>query len=182
MRRTSKTSKISLNGDGTARVELTRGLSAIIDEADIPLVAPHKWHAKPSRKGVNYAMRNSKTKPSIGIPMHRDIAGAGDWDGKTSVDHINRDGLDNRRSNLRLATNTLQKLNQNVRSDNTSGDPGIHLRPSGEWQARISVRNQRVSLGHFKTFGEAKLCRDAVLAVVDSLIKELAPSIDRRVA
>jgi hypothetical protein len=181
MGRRTKTSKISLNADGTASVELTRGHIAIIDQSDIPLVSSYKWHSRPSR-GTSYAVRNVRNTDGVfvGRGMHRDIAGIGDYDGTTSIDHIDRDGLNNRRSNLRVANATLQKLNQCVRQDNTSGANGIHMRPWGKWQARIAVGGQRFSLGHFDTYGEAKRCYDAVRRVVGALVDTLVPSIDQQ--
>jgi hypothetical protein len=181
VRRTSKTSTISLNDDGTAWVELTQAKRALIDQSDIPLVAPYRWHAKKSSKGVFYAYRNRKNDRGQfqGWPMHRDIAGFDGFSTPTQVDHINRDGLDNRRSNLRVANGTIQKLNQSLRKDNTSGGNGVHLRPWGEWQARIAIAGKRVSLGHFKTYGEARQCYNAVRGLIDSILHDLVPSLDK---
>lgn len=112
--------------------------------------------------------------------MHRDIAALAAWDGSTSIDHIDLNGLNNRRSNLRLANHTVQKLNQTTRKDNTSTVPGIHLRPWGEWQARVAVGKKRISLGHYKSFGEAKRVQDAARKVIDILLTEVVPSLDKK--
>jgi hypothetical protein len=181
VRRTSKTSTISLNDDGTAWVELTQEKRALIDQEDIPLVAPYRWYAKKASKDVFYACRSKKNEKGEFRcwPMHRDIAGMDTYTTSTQLDHINRDGLDNRRSNLRLANGTVQKLNQTLRRDNTSGGNGVHLRPWGEWQARIAIAGKRVSLGHFKTYGEARQCYNAVRDLIDKLINDLAPSLEK---
>jgi hypothetical protein len=68
------------------------------------------------------------------------------------VDHINGDGLDNRRSNLRLATREGNQRNRAARRDNTSGLKGVSLHVStGKWQARIRTGGEQVYLGVFTT-------------------------------
>lgn len=83
------------------QVPLSRGLFAVIDDDDAPLIAEHAWHVSVSRV-TNYAIADD------GSAMHRLIlaVGAGEL-----VDHIDGDGLNNRRSNLRVATRS-----QNVRN------------------------------------------------------------------
>ncbi len=161
-------SQIRLIGDGAAEVELTQGLVAIIDQEDIPLVAPHKWHVARGNKDLCYARCNGDRKA---VPMHRLLFG--DIPADVQVDHIDRNGLNNRRSNLRLSNATFQKLNQSVRRDCTSGCTGVHLRPDGKWQARISVNGRRVSLGHFATFNDAQFCMESVRSIVDELMLQL---------
>lgn len=66
------------------------------------------------------------------------------------VDHINRDTLDNRRSNLRFCDVPQNQWNsKRLRPDNTSGARGIHFRKN-KWSARISIRGKRKFLGDFK--------------------------------
>lgn len=88
---------------GTAAyVTLTHGFEAIIDAEDIDDVAQHNWFANPWGGGV-YAMRRQwrPGRSPLTIMLHRAILRPRNG---IVVDHINGDGLDNRRSNLRLAS------------------------------------------------------------------------------
>lgn len=91
-------------------IPLTRGKVALVDDDDWPLVAEIKWHAL-VKKSVCYAQaKPARSGPSI--LMHRVILGAKRGQ---IVDHINGDGLDNRRRNLRLTTPSGNATNNRVR-------------------------------------------------------------------
>jgi len=53
-----------------------------------------------------------------------------------TVDHINRNGLDNRKSNLRLVDRRIQSINRGIKSNNTSGVTGISYKDPGAWVAK----------------------------------------------
>lgn len=75
------------------------------------------------------------------------------------VDHINGNGLDNRRANLRVCTHAQNSLNTKLRSDNTTGYKGVLRTPDGRFEARIRVQcapKRRIkSLGKFSSALEA---------------------------
>lgn len=76
----------------------------------------------------------------------------GDWP-SAQCDHINRDSLDNRFSNLRDVPNNVNARNS---SRNTSGVPGVHYHAqSGLWKAMHSETGRAKPIGGFATFGEA---------------------------
>lgn len=138
--------EIRVEGD-LAYVPLTRGRTAIIDAADVPLVDGVLWTCRATRHNF-YAVRlvqdGSKRKL---ICMHRLIMNAPP---SMLVDHINADSLDNRRSNLRLATNTENTRNQRRNIRNTSGLKGVSWQNSNrKWRAQIKVNGQRKYLGSF---------------------------------
>jgi len=87
------------------RIHLTKGKFAIVDPDDFDRLNIYKWHAS-KNASTFYAKRNlypkRKGKPGS-IPMHRQIMNA---PREMLVDHINYNGLDNRKANLRLATRT----------------------------------------------------------------------------
>jgi hypothetical protein len=82
-------------------------------------------------------------------------------DGYT-VDHINRDTLNNQLSNLRLATDSQQAQNRRLRSDNTSGYRGVGWNKGArKWRARITVDGKVIFIGDFADKEEAARAYDA---------------------
>lgn len=85
------------------RIPLTQGKFAIVDPADYSRLAKYKWYAAKTR-GIFYAVRgqwSKNPKKLLTIKMHRMVI---DVPEGLVADHINHDGLDNRRANLRVAT------------------------------------------------------------------------------
>jgi hypothetical protein len=93
----------SISGNGkTAVIGLTKGREAVVDECDVAWLGAFTWHAMKTRRknrDVYYAV--SRTLNGAVILMHRLIAQPADGQ---QVDHVNGDGLDNRRCNLRACT------------------------------------------------------------------------------
>lgn len=82
-------------------VELTKGFAAIIDEDDHQLISQYKWC---------YSQGYAVTWDGNGlISMHRMIM---NYYGELDIDHINNNGIDNRRVNLRLVSRTINNLNR----------------------------------------------------------------------
>ena len=78
------------------------------------------------------------------------------------VDHINRDRLDNRRANLRMATNAQNQANVTKRQGMTSRYKGVSRHTAtGRWQARISVEGKQMHLGYFAHEADAARAYDA---------------------
>lgn len=133
-----------------AYVPLTKGYEAIIDAADVAEVAGFNWHTRISGKTA-YATTNS-AKCELGrqrpIWMHRVLMRAPDG---AEVDHINGDGLDNRKStNLRLATRAENVRNTRTRKTNTSGAKGVSWNKNERrWRAYITVGREQKHLGWF---------------------------------
>lgn len=77
------------------------------------------------------------------------------------TDHINRNSLDNRRENLRLANSSQNKLNRNLQSNNTTGYRGIWLQCDGKkWGATLKLNGKKTHLGVFPTKEEAAAAYD----------------------
>lgn len=116
---------------------------ATIDDADLPLVAPYRWCAKPRRNTV-YAQA---TVDGRQVFMHRFLLGL--KPGDPMVDHRDRDGLNNRRSNLRLASHGLNAANMRpIRG--SSRYKGVCWDPVNQkWVAQICVDGKRRNLGRF---------------------------------
>jgi len=72
------------------------------------------------------------------------------------VDHINFDGLDNRKSNLRVCTRGQNKCNARIPGRGTSQYRGVCLcKPSGKWVASIQFNSKKYSLGSYYSESEA---------------------------
>lgn len=134
-------------------VPLTRGLTAIVDLCDYERISRYSWHATKSSWHKTWYARakvNGKT-----VPLHRFLFGLAVGDPR-EVDHRNRNGLDNRRCNLRLCTPRENKCNQSTYRNNRLGTKGVTRRSESRYQARITVDGETVNLGCFKTVGEAR--------------------------
>lgn len=132
-----------------AYVPLTQGYEAIIDSADAELIGKNNWCVR-FAKGPVYAVRGTKKGGKCAeVRMHRVIAGAPETH---CVDHVNGNGLDNRRSNLRVATTSQNICNARIRSDNKIGLKGVALhRQTGKFRARIKANGRDIHLGLFET-------------------------------
>ncbi len=135
-------------------VPLTLGLSAIIDAEDIELCSQYTWHAA-KRRGRFYAATNVR-KPdgtkTIAF-MHRLLLAPRDG---MLTDHRDGDGLNNRRGNLREATNSQNQMNHPPRKGTRSGLKGVSFHnPMRKWRARISVQKKEIVLGYFETKADA---------------------------
>lgn len=141
---------------GTFLIPLTQGKSAIVDADDWQWLSQWTWHIARCRHTF-YAKRTfypeARKRLHYTIRMHRVICNARDGD---IVDHINGNGLDNRRSNLRLVSHAENCQNRpHLRSDNTSGATGIYERRPGIFRVHITRFGKRTWLGTFKTFESA---------------------------
>lgn len=68
------------------------------------------------------------------------------------VDHIDRNGFNNKQSNLRAVTRGENNYNMRPKSDNTSGYKGVHYyKAYNKYQAYINVRGVRMNLGYYET-------------------------------
>jgi hypothetical protein len=140
-----------------ARIELTNGHFAIIDADMVDRVRGFNWHArKYNGSRTMYALRKSQ-RDSQGrqhhIYLHRVILPTPEG---MQVDHINGDGLDNRRANLRLATPQENSCNRPISRFNMHGTKGItwHKRCC-KWQAAIGHKGAKIYLGVYRTALEA---------------------------
>ena len=141
----------------TREVPLTQGKVALVDDADYDMVtAVGKWYAK-HEGNTFYAGRMSPRQDGKQrtVKMHTLITGWG------FVDHVNGDGLDNRRANLRAADYSKNSMNHAVRSDSTSGFKGVFPYRGIKWRAQIGLDGSKISLGIFDAPQEAALAYDA---------------------
>ncbi len=140
-------------------IPLTQGKWAIIDACDAEKVLQHKWYAHKDYH-TYYALTNIRKEdgtPTI-LRLHRLILKPHP---QTMVDHINGNGLDNRRCNLRLATNRQNLQNSRIPLTNTSGFKGVYWeKQKCRWRVQIYVDGKNKNLGSFKTKKEAAATYD----------------------
>lgn len=141
--------------DGITLVFLTRGKVAIIDTADADLILAHKWHA--ISKG--YASRRIGLRGPQ-VMMHREILGLPITGNNPQGDHINRNRLDNRRCNLRIATPSQNAANTVGKRKSHSGFRGVHRASKARWKAMISVGGKNKHLGNFTSRDDAARAYD----------------------
>jgi hypothetical protein len=139
-------------------IKLTHGKQAQLDNADAALVSGFKWRARKDHTSRTwYALASDGSKV---LRMHRVIMGV--TDPRTKVDHRDCDGLNNRRSNLRIATHSQNMANAAVHKSNTSGFKGVHLiRKKKLWRAEITFQGKRYVLGARKLKEDAARLYDA---------------------
>jgi hypothetical protein len=122
-------------------VWLPKGQFTVVDDVDFARFGHLKWTTRLAPR-TGYALVNGKC-------LHRMILDAPQ---ELEVDHIDGDGFNNLRSNLRLATHSQNQHNHGLRRDNTSGFKGVcREHTSGLWEANIKLHGRQHKLGRFKT-------------------------------
>ena len=157
--------KYTHNDDGTTTIFIESKKhgkhTVLIDTEDWEKVSQHKWHVYRSDRSDDtmYAATSQLSSPRM-LLLHRLVLNAGRG---TIVDHKNHNGLDNRKSNLRICTQQENCRNQRRRKNNTSGYKGVASvgRGSSKWRAYITEGNKQVRLGNFTTKEEAARAYDA---------------------
>lgn len=149
------------------QINLTQDRFTVIDLADSEL-AQLPWYAHVNSKGVHYVRRNRNTpQGQRTLFLHRAIMervlGRGLED-EEKVDHINRLPWDNRRSNLRLLTISLNNRNKSPDPSNKSGYKGVCWNKDKQaWVANIRLEDRFVYLGAFQEILDAAKAYDAAL-------------------
>lgn len=142
------------------KIPLSRGLFATVDACDADNLLAFKWYASETH-GIYYAVRTIKAPSRRTLSMHRVIMNAPK---QYFVDHKNRDGLDNRRKNLRLVSDQQNKWNAKKSKASTQRFKGIRFdarstfRP---WIAILKIDGKTKHLGCFRTDEEAARAYDA---------------------
>lgn len=140
--------------EGCAMLYVGSGMFAKCDWEDWPRVMGYWWRLSTEREPTRYAQAHDShdTLKRKRVAMHRLILSARDGD---VVDHINGDGLDNRRSNLRIVTIQQNAFNQKHHGG-SSRHKGVSYRAdSGTWRAYITKDGKRRYLGTFASEDDA---------------------------
>jgi hypothetical protein len=142
------------------RIPLTQGKYAIVDPDDYDRLSEHKWHAA-TGKNTFYAKRAIRVKGrQVMVKMHREVMRVPDG---MLVDHINHDGLDNRRANLRPATSEENNRNRrkSIKRKCRSRFKGVNCnKDQQKWAARICFNRKTKFIGYFDDEKEAARAYD----------------------
>lgn len=148
-----------------------------VDAADFAALSVYRWGMLKSGRTF-YAYRQEHIKGTASgtrsIYMHREILGLPQGTGHAiEADHINHDGLDNRRANLRVVTRNEQNQHRRAFTGSASGVPGVSFcrgRPgsTGSWVAQVKRDGQYIHRSSHKTMGDAIAARNEAVAAYDA--------------
>lgn len=128
---------------------------AMIDLEDVERCRQHKWVITEMLGNTQY-VRSTINKKNVSL--HRFVLG---YSGELFVDHINRNGLDNRKSNLRIVSYSENSTNSKTRSN--TNEKNIYFK-NNKYQVQIIRNYQNVYIKSFDTLGEAVAARDSFLS------------------
>ena len=137
------------------KIKLTKGYITLIDDEDYERVSKHSWY-------INKGSYAESTINNKGVRLHRFILNPPEG---MLIDHINGDGLDNRKENLRIASprqnqaNSLGKpINRKSKYKGVIYYPNAHKR---KWRARLFIsKHKSIHLGFFSSEEEAAKAYD----------------------
>ena len=136
-----------------AFIRMSGGHVAKIDACDLAVASAFGWAAMVKPRTV-YAYRTERVgEKKRTIYLHRVIMGVPQG---LQVDHVDGDGLNNCRSNLRLATESQNQCNRRLQQNNASGFKGVYWDAKrGKWRSEIRKLGKKLHLGRFDTPQEA---------------------------
>jgi len=139
--------------DGFCYIPLTKGRQAIVDPEDYEWLRRRKWCTLLSPDGRAYAASHIDGHKTY---MHRLIMNPPQG---RFVDHVNGNGLDNRRCNLRLCT-PAENMRNRRKNPGSSRFKGVSLHECGKWNASLGIDNQNLHIGLYDDEVEAARARD----------------------
>ena len=131
---------------------LSKGMSAQVDDEDYERLMPYRWHAY-QQDDVWYAKAHGNVR------MHRVIM---KLDGSYPlVDHVDRNGLNNQKANLRTCTRSQNGANSAKLMKGSSIYKGVCYRKDRNvWTAQIVVNSNHIYLGYFHSEEDAARAYD----------------------
>ena len=134
---------------------LTQGKIALVDDDDFDKLSSLKWYFDNGYARTNVYVEG---KGRRSIFMHRFILSPPK---NKQVDHINHNGLDNQKANIRIVDAKDNQRNRNTQKNNTSGCQGVCFHKKKQvWFATITLMGKPVHLGIFKDKNEAISARE----------------------
>lgn len=150
----------TITGDSIMKqIKLTQGKVALVDDEDFELLNQWKWYAN-KKCGFCYAVRHFKAisgKRDKKSMLHRQIMNCPEG---LEIDHINHNGLDNKKSNLRICTRSQNQPNQKAKKHSSKYKGVSWHKASKKWQAMIVYNNRQIYIGLFDSEIEAAKAYD----------------------
>ncbi len=125
-------------------IYLNNGKEVFVDDSDYEYLNQWKWTS--NGHSVTRFIYEGRVRKIL--LMHRLILNAPHG---TYIDHMDLNGFNNQRSNLRLCTPSQNAANTKKRKTNKSGYKGVcWYKNTNKWMAYIQFNNRRITLGYFK--------------------------------
>ena len=150
-------------------IRLTQNQVALVDDADYKRLSKHTWCAQRTTSGRFYAVRwtgqreHGLTGKRRKVHMHQEITGRYAHAGEPTADHINNNGLDNRRENLRIVP-WGHNASRGRATASSTGYRGVRLQPECT-RRKYSVKCAQRGIGTYTDPVEAALAYD--IAAID---------------
>lgn len=139
----------------------TDGYTVTVDEFDLPLIGRSRWYSL-RKNGNVYVRRNIKENGKWKSQKLHQFLWA-HWYGCAAkiIDHINGDGLDNRRSNLRSVSAEQNMWNRKSRIGSSKYKGVVMNKNTGKWRVDIRFGNKNHTIGYFESEDSAARVYDA---------------------
>ena len=142
----------SFIGDDMKQIDISTpkhpNMYAIVDDEDYERISKYHWYVV-KNGNYYYAYGNGKGPEREHLFMHRKVLNLLQYD-KTCVDHINRNGLDNRKRNLRICSFQQNMLNSKPMHNRTSKYKGVKRnKKNNNWRVNISYKGNKYEIGSF---------------------------------
>ncbi|MGG3890195.1 HNH endonuclease [Metabacillus fastidiosus] len=128
----------------------------IVDKDNLSFLKKYNWRASDPNKEHNYLITKiSNNYKETTLRFHVEIMKNNhpdfeDYNKRIIVDHIDGNFLDNRKSNLRVRTQSENNMNKTIQSNNSTGMVGVYwVKKAKLWNAKISIKNKVIDLGYF---------------------------------
>lgn len=147
-------------------ITLSRGLKTVVDDEDYEYLSKFKWYADKVYNGAGFVVRrderiNGKKKSYL---MHRVIMGNPDG---LEIDHLDHNGLNNCKCNLRRCTHSQNLMNQSQQQLKSSQYKGVSWsKVCCKWHAYIKCKGKRYHLGYFTKQSDAAKAYNAAAKVL----------------
>jgi len=137
-------------------ISLTKGMVALVDDEDYARLSKYKWCAVETGQRLFYAARGVKNRL---VYMHRDVMELATGD-NICVDHIDFNGLNNQKTNLRKTTKSYNFKHRRPIA-HTSKYRGVYWdRNRNKWKAQASINGRMFAIGRYDLELDAALARD----------------------
>lgn len=133
-------------------IPLTQGQSALVDDEDYHWLSRYTWHAQKYRENKYYAYTNIG---KYSLSMHGLIMA------RTHCDHKDRNGLNNQKDNLRVASRSQNGCNRVRAIKNKTGYRGVYEN-NDKFQARVSIQGKRIYAPSKDTKKEAAIAYNSL--------------------